>query len=86
MSNASRTPPPFAAEWAAQWRAAGPLLQAIRDQELRELSNERAIEAAELAFVPPEQPHATNSAYSGLIVQQAWFMRLRLLNAMRRSP
>jgi len=70
----------------AQWRSAAPLLQAIRDRELRELTPADALRASELVLEtspPPGQPRPAD--WSGLVDQQAWFMRLRLLNAEHRK-
>lgn len=35
--------PPFAAEWARQWKEAAPKLQTIRDEELRRLDDDRSV-------------------------------------------
>jgi hypothetical protein len=69
--------PEFAAEWAAQWKAAAPRLQAIRDEELRQLAQE------------PQAPvlmESTPRAYdlyperNGLVIMQRWFQRKMLLD------
>lgn len=73
--------PPFAAAWMQQWKAAGPALQRVRDEELRALDGSRALEAASFF----DRARTTNN-YSGLIEQQAWFMRKRVLDAMREVP
>ncbi len=70
--------PAFAVEWMQQWRAAGPELQRIRDNELRALDGSQASRAA--SFVDGQR---STTNYSGLIDQQAWFMRKRVLDALR---
>ncbi len=84
MSAPAKPPPEFAAEWMARWREAGPVLQEIRDRELAELSPEAAIQAAEVAFATPAPETPGRVEGSGLIEQQAWFMRLALLRAHGR--
>jgi hypothetical protein len=68
-----------AASWLRQWRAAGPALEEVRRQELRDLSDERALEATDellsmagLAPLPPERLRS-----SGLVAQQALLHRRR---------
>ncbi len=61
--------------WAATWRDAGPRLEAIRREELRELDTFAAIAllCGEADYhVPPRAPSPT----SGLIEQQRLFMKL----------
>ena len=62
--------------WVATWREAGPRLEAIRRQELRELDTFTAISrlcGTADYLVAPRAPAAT----SGLIEQQRLFSRLR---------
>ena len=68
-----------AASWLRQWRAAGPALEEVRRRELRDLSDERALEATDellsmmgLAPLPPERLRS-----SGLVAQQALLHRRR---------
>lgn len=64
-----------ARRWVEAWKLAGPDLERIRRQELRELDTYRAIEllcgTADYTK-PPRAPRLT----SGLVEQQQWFMRL----------
>jgi hypothetical protein len=62
--------------WAATWRDAGPRLEAIRRQELRELDPFAAI-ALLCGTADYHQPPRAPSSTSGLIEQQRLFMRLR---------
>ena len=64
--------PAFAQQWMRQWESAGPKLQAIRERELRELDNRK------LAASHRKLTHAEARGH-GLAIQQAWFMRMRLL-------
>ncbi len=67
-----------ARHWVKTWRDAGPRLEAIRRQELRELDAYHAIALlcgpADYS-VPPRAPQAT----SGLVEQQRLFARMRRL-------
>jgi len=60
--------------WVEAWKLAGPALEQLRRQELRRLDGRRAIELlcgpADYR-VPPRAPKPA----SGLIEQQAWFMK-----------
>ena len=61
-------------QWVQAWQEAGPELECLRREELRQLDPERAI--ALLCgpadyHVPPRAPRPT----SGLIEQQRWFMK-----------
>jgi hypothetical protein len=71
--------PDWAKQWMEQWREAGPALEAIRIQELRALTDHQAREwtegLLELAAQAPMLPH--RKRWSGLVVQQALFHRLR---------
>ena len=65
--------------WLRQWQAAGPELEAMRDRELRELSDEDALAAAEsllsmAAAVPLPEARLTSS---GLVAQQQAFLSRR---------
>lgn len=76
--------PAFAKAWMAQWEAAAPALQKIRDQELRAMSVEEQARAAEVMDLPKGSLRpGDRESYSGLVEQQAWFMRFRLLQAAR---
>jgi hypothetical protein len=69
--------PPFAEAWMNQWRAAGPELERVRREELRALD-------APLSGVPGAVP-GFGHAVSGLVEQQAWFMRAMLLAAYAKA-
>jgi len=74
-----RTQKSLARKWAANWNRAGRALERIRRRELRALTT-RQVQAAmrqlsdvfedALRRFPPRET-------SGLVEQQAWFMRLR---------
>jgi hypothetical protein len=71
--------PDFAKEWMAQWRAAGPALEAVRARELRELTDEEAraatVDLLDLGARVPLSRQRWES--SGLVIQQALFQQLR---------
>jgi hypothetical protein len=62
--------------WVETWRAAGPELERIRQDELRRLDTRRAIALlcgpADYT-IPPRAPKPT----SGLVEQQRWFQKIR---------
>jgi hypothetical protein len=68
-------------EWLRQWNDAGPALAALRREELRHLSDERALAASEalLSLVLTVSLSPRRRHWSGLVEQQALFHR-------RRSP
>lgn len=68
--------PPFAKEWMAQWRFAAQELPKIRARELRAMTDERAVGALELLDLNSTD---ADERSNGLVIQQAWFMRLRIL-------
>jgi hypothetical protein len=71
--------PKFAAEWAAQWKAAGPRLQAVRDAELRQLSHEPSVDP------PMESVPRAYDLYperNGLVIMQRWFQRKMILDRL----
>lgn len=68
--------PPFARQWMNQWRSAAVELARVRDEELRQLSDEAANEAAAVMDTV-----AVGESLSGLVIQQRWFMRQMLLEA-----
>ncbi len=61
--------------WVETWRAAGPELERIRQDEVRRLDTRRAIALlcgpADYT-VPPRAPKPT----SGLVEQQRWFQKI----------
>ncbi len=65
--------------WAATWKAAGPKLQAIRDEELRQRRGKGA-RVAGVVRVFERNPHL-----NGMVTMQAWFTRLHLLNSIKQT-
>ena len=61
--------PPFAKEWMAQWRYAAQELPKIRDRELRELTDQRAIAAA--IALEPARPFPLRDGAGMVAMQQA---------------
>ena len=68
--------PPFAQQWVQQWKQAAPRLQAIRDEELRRLSNKSG-KGSEGVRIYEKYPHE-----HGMVVMQRWFMRKELLDRL----
>lgn len=70
----SENPSP-AQRWLAQWRAAGPALAEVRRRELRALTDEEALRAADaLLSLAESMPLASErQTTSGLVAQQALF-------------
>ena len=71
--------PEFAQQWVNQWKAAAPRLQAIRDQELRQLSagsqSTQSGDSIPLAYDRyPER--------NGLVIMQRWFQRQMILDLL----
>lgn len=75
-TNVKAQQPAFAKEWMAQWRYAAQELPKIRARELRAMTDQQAIELLDVIDGRPPQSQRT---MSGLIVQQAWFQRMRQL-------
>lgn len=65
--------PEFAAQWLTQWRRAAENLPKIREAELRQLDPGQLSDAMLLL----DDAHIEKM--SGLVIQQRWFMRQRLL-------
>lgn len=68
--------PPFAKAWMEQWKQAAPELARVRAEELRALDS-GANEASVASLADPGR-------MSGLVEQQAWFMRAMLLDYRKR--
>ena len=67
------TLPNFADDWVQQWKSAAPKLKEIRDRELREMD--------QVASKPKQRRLSHAEARShGLAIQQAWFVRMKLLS------
>lgn len=63
-------------ERIAQWAAAAPVMQALRDEEVRRTNTGEAILQLNDAFAS-SLIHYPARETSGLVEQQAWFGRLR---------
>ena len=63
--------------WIAQWREAAAALAALREQELRELTDEQALVAADrlLSLALAASPDEARLLDSGLVRQQALLHR-----------
>lgn len=68
--------PIFAKQWAQQWKRAAPALQAIRDQELRQMGQGHGGIAA------GHRIYDRNPECHGMVIMQRWFMR-QALQAIR---
>ncbi len=68
--------PEFSQEWLNQWQRARSELAKVRDAELRSLTSSDVARATGVlaTYGPPES--------SGLVIQQRWFMRQRLLQLL----
>jgi len=75
--------PNFAKDWMAQWKRAAVELPKIRAAELRRLRPSDATDAISLLDLYPASP--TNPHENGLVIQQKWFMRQRLLQLQSRE-
>ena len=69
------TEPAQAAEWMAQWRAAGPALAEVHRRELAEMTDEQALAASEafLALATTVPLPEARLRSSGLVEQQRLF-------------
>ena len=62
--------------WVETWKVAGPMLEAVRKQEVRDMDTREALTALESAFnysarnLPPRES-------SGLVEMQKYFSKLR---------
>ena len=66
--------PPYAEKWAQQWKRAAGALQAVRDQELRQLGGSPSGIAA------GHRVYDRNPERHGMVIMQRWFMRQALQN------
>ncbi len=67
--------PEFASQWIQQWKQAGPALQAVRDQELRQLGG------APSGFAAGHRVFDRHPERHGMVIMQRWLMRQALLDA-----
>lgn len=72
--------PPFAKQWAQQWKRAAPALQAIRDQELRQRGDGSS------ALAAGHRVYDRNPERHGMVIMQRWFMRQALLRRDKIDP
>jgi hypothetical protein len=75
--------PAFAKEWMAQWRFAAQELPKIRDRELRALTDQQAIDLLDVVD-NPQNDHQVTSV-NGLVIQQAWFVRMHILQLLGKQ-
>ncbi len=67
--------------WIAAWKLAGPNLQEIQDEELRQRSNKGVRSVAGYTVFEPA-PHL-----NGMVTMQAWLQRFQiLLNLKAENP
>ena len=59
-------------KWMAAWRYAAPELERIRNEELQNLDDEKAIRLIQSSVNQPQES-------SGLAIFQAWMMRWRVI-------
>jgi hypothetical protein len=64
------------AKWLQTWQETGPILERLRREELRNLDTYRAISNL-LGSVDYSQEPFRPKPTSGLILQQAWFKKLK---------
>jgi hypothetical protein len=66
--------PPFAFEWARQWKEAAPRLQAIRDEELRRMGH--GVKGHSSGYrIYDKYPER-----HGMVIMQQWLMRRYLIS------
>jgi hypothetical protein len=63
-------------QWIRNWEAAGPVLQRLRDEAIRNTDTAAAIEQLSDAY-ESARLHWAPPTTSGLVEQQRWFARLR---------
>ena len=76
--------PEFAKQWAQQWKQAGPALQAIRDQELRQLGSGTS-DPVSGAIVAGHLISDKNPERHGMVIMQRWFTRQALCTSQSES-
>ena len=65
-----------AARWMQAWRSAGPALERVRREELRNIDGRRAIALLTGPADYRREPRKARLS-SGLVEQQRWFMKAR---------
>ena len=63
-------------QWIQNWEAAGPVLERLRDEAIRNIDTAAAIEQLSDTFESARRQW-TPPVTSGLVEQQRWFARLR---------
>ncbi len=63
-------------QWVRNWQVAGPVLERLRNEAIRNTDTAAAIEMLSDAF-ESARLHWTPPTTSGLVEQQRWFARLR---------
>jgi hypothetical protein len=71
--------PAFAKQWAQQWKRAAPALQAIRDQELRMLADQRGDQPSSGECIVGHRVYDRNPHLHGMVTMQKWFLRRAFL-------
>lgn len=62
-------------KWVNAWKKAGPILQQLRDQQIRDTDTAQALLRLADAFESARMYHSPRRS-SGLVEQQAYFRRL----------
>jgi hypothetical protein len=92
--------PSFAKQWAQQWKRAAPALQAIRDQELRQLGGDSGGDSGGESggesggdsggesggIVAGHRIYDRNPERHGMVIMQRWFMRQALQSIRSGKP
>ena len=63
-------------QWVRNWQKVGPILERLRDEEIRNTDTAAAIEQLNDAY-ESARLHWTPPKTSGLVEQQRWFAKLR---------
>jgi len=72
--------PPFAKQWAQQWKRAAPALQAVRDAELRQLAGADAL-GSTTNVVAGHRVYDRYPQRHGMVTMQKWLMRRALIES-----
>ncbi len=64
-------------KWIAAWRSAGPELERIRREELRDMPEHSGLKLLGAMNV-------ANESLNGLVIFQAWMSRLRILELQKQ--
>lgn len=69
-------------KWIAAWKFAGPELERIRNEELRQMTDQDGL--ASLGAFETRNPKEDQQR-NGLVTFQAWMMRMRILQMLERD-